>query len=193
MLLKLKNIADIRTGVYLTSAAVPNANYLQVSDFDITGQPLREIRPTVVSLDKLNQHLLQGGDVLFAAKGTKNFSLLYRVGQIPSYAASSFLVIRVTYKEKILPEYVNWHLNLPSSISKLQLSAVGTSIPSISKQIIEDMEIEVPPLATQKAIVELAKLQTREHQLYTQIAERRKILIDNKRWQVNLNKRILTQ
>ncbi len=180
MIIQIKDIADIRTGVYLKPTPVPTANYLQVSDFGADGQVLHEIKPFVEAQSKNEQHLLQDKDILFAAKGAKNFGVIYENSENVSYASSSFLVIRVVGKSKVLPEYVNWYLNLPSSIVKLQLNAVGSSMPSITKQMIEEFEVEVPPIDRQRVIVELARLQSKEQQLYSQIAAKQKQLIDNK-------------
>ena len=180
MIIQIKDIADIRTGVYLKPTPAPTANYLQVSDFGTDGEVLHEIKPFVEAQSKNEQHLLQDKDILFAAKGAKNFGVIYENSENVSYAASSFLVIRVVGKSKVLPEYVNWYLNLPSSIAKLQFNAVGSSIQSITKQMIEEFEIEVPPMEKQRVIVELARLQSKEQQLYIQIAAKQKQLIDNK-------------
>ncbi len=179
MIKQIKDIAKVRTGVYLRPSPNPTANYLQVGDYDTAGEVRYGIVPTVEAQSKSEQHLLQNKDILFSAKGAKNFSVIYKNDTTPSFASSSFLVITIE-NDLVKPEYINWYLNLPSTILKLQTGAVGTSIPSISKQMIEEFEIEIPSLEVQQIVVELSKLQNREQLLLSEIAGRRKQLIDNK-------------
>jgi hypothetical protein len=54
--------------------------------------------------------MLKDGDVLFAAKGTKNFAAVFENHNEPSVASTSFFVIRPTDK-KVLPQYLAWFLN----------------------------------------------------------------------------------
>ena len=79
-----------------------------------------------------------------------------------------------------MPEYLNWYHNLHAIITQLRVNAVGSAIPSITKAMIEEVEVPVPSIDKQKAIIELAALQKREQQIYNEIAGKRKQLIDNK-------------
>ena len=69
----------------------------------------------------------------------------------------------------------------------MKAQQVGTSTPLIHKQVVEDFEVPVPNIDTQRQIVELAKLQTREKELYHAIAEKRN-LITNQLIMNKLNK-----
>jgi restriction endonuclease S subunit len=51
----------------------------------------------------------------------------------------------------------------------LKGQAIGTSIPSISKQVLENLEIAVPSIETQKAILQITKLRNREKSLKQKI------------------------
>ncbi|MFR9542914.1 MAG: restriction endonuclease subunit S [Rikenellaceae bacterium] len=179
MIKQIKEIAKVRTGVYLRPAPNPTANYLQVGDFDSSGEVRCDITPSVEAQGKSQQHLLRDKDILFSAKGVKNFSTIYKSVATPSFASSSFLVITID-DNSLQSEYLSWYLNLPSTIAKLQTGAVGTSMLSISKQMIEDFEIEIPSLRVQQIVVELSVLQNREQCLLSEIADKRKQLIDNK-------------
>ncbi len=179
MIKQIKEIAKVRTGVYLRPAPNPSANYLQVGDFDSSGEVRYDITPSVEAQGKSQQHLLRDKDILFSAKGVNNFSAIYKNSATPSFASSSFLVITID-DNLVQPEYLSWYLNLPSTITKLQAGAVGTSILSISKPMIEDFEIEIPPLRVQQTVVELSALQNREQYLLSEIAAKRKKLLDNK-------------
>lgn len=114
------------------------------------------------------KHLLKNGDVLFAAKGTKNFAAVFENHNEPSVASTSFFVIRPT-NNKVLPQFLAWFLNNHTTQTLLKGQAIGTSIPSISKQVLENLEIPVPPIKTQKAIVEISKLRNKEKSLKQKI------------------------
>lgn len=114
------------------------------------------------------KHLLRHGDVLFAAKGTKNFAAVYENYNNPAVASTSFFVIRLT-KGNVQPEYLAWFLNNHSTQTLLKGQAIGTSIASISKVVLESTEISIPGIEIQKAILQITKLRNKEKSLKQQI------------------------
>lgn len=114
------------------------------------------------------KHLLKNGDVLFAAKGTKNFATVFENFNEPSVASTSFFVLRPTDK-KVLPDYLAWVLNSHTTQTLLKSQAIGTSIPSISKQVLENLEIAVPSIEMQNAILQITKLRNKEKSLRQKI------------------------
>ncbi len=175
---KLKDISEIQTGIYAKASPSPNSMYLQVNDFDSEGVIFENTKTSVSTNAKNHNHYLNVGDLLFAAKGTKNFCTVFTGHHEKCIASSSFLVIRVTKNDIVEPEYINWFLNLPSTLTLLSSNAVGTSIPSITKAMLEDIEIPLPLITTQKKIVEIAKLQKRERQLREAISVKRRQIMD---------------
>ena len=83
-------------------------------------------------------------------------------------ASTSFFVIKLT-DVRILPQYLTWFLNSYETQTLLKGQAIGTSIPSISKQVLENLEISVPNIAMQEAILQITKLRNREKALKQQI------------------------
>ena len=114
------------------------------------------------------KHLLKEGDVLFAVKGNKNFLTVFENHNEAAVASTSFFVIRITDK-KIEPHYLVWLLNSHSIQKELKGQALGTSIPSISKQVLENLEISVPRIDTQKIILQITELRNREKTLKQKI------------------------
>lgn len=174
----LKNIADIQSGVFLKTVPEGEVFYLQISDFDGEGVYRKVGKPVVPFRFRLQEHLLVEGDLLFAAKGVSNFSAVYRNEWGRAVASSSFLVVRIKDKQSVLPEFLCWFLNLPYVIGRLKSMAVGSSILSVSKKMLEDVGIELPGLARQRRIIELAELQRQERHLYQVIALKRKKISD---------------
>ena len=175
---KLNNIATIQTGVFAKTTPNPDALYLQQSDFDSRGELRDTAQPTIATNNP--KHLLAAGDLLLASKGNNNICVIVPEIEQKCVASPSFLVIRLRDKSAILPEFVAWYLNLPTVQNTLALQARGTSIMSISKATLGDLEIPVPSVERQKKYIELSKLQKREQELYKTIAKRHKQILDYK-------------
>jgi restriction endonuclease S subunit len=164
----IKDITHIQTGLFAKPSGIGELVYLQSKHFDEYGQLHTVLQPGLLADGISEKHLLKDGDVLFAAKGTKNFAAVFENHNEPSVASTSFFVIRPTNK-KLLPKYLAWVLNSHTTLTLLKGQAIGTSIPSISKQVLENLEIAVPSIETQKAIVEISKLRHKEKSLKQEI------------------------
>ncbi len=167
----LGHIAAIQTGIFAKPIAEGEIVYLQAKHFDNAGQLNSILHPDLTKGSITEKHLLRDGDVLFAAKGTKNFAALYESESLPAVASTSFFVIRIqrNFYHKILPEFLVWLINHPNSQKFLKGKAIGTSIVSISKAVLEELEISIPDLQTQKAILKIAQLRNTEIELKKQI------------------------
>lgn len=164
----IKDITHIQTGLFAKPSGIGELVYLQSKHFDEYGQLHAVLHPDLVADGISEKHLLKDGDVLFAAKGTKNFAAVFENHNEPSVASTSFFVIRPTDK-KLLPQYLAWVLNSHSTQTLLKGQAIGTSIPSISKQVLENLEIAVPSIETQKAILQITELRNKEKSLKQEI------------------------
>lgn len=164
----IKDITNIQTGLFAKPAGIGDLVYLQSKHFDEHGQLHSVLHPDLVAEGIPEKHLLKEGDVLFAAKGTKNFAAVFENHNEPSVASTSFFVLRQTDK-KVLPQYLAWFLNNHTTQTLLKAQAIGTSIPSISKQVLENLEIAVPGIVTQKAILQITKLRNKEKSLKHEI------------------------
>lgn len=164
----IKHITNIQTGLFAKPSGFGELVYLQSRHFNEYGQLNSVLHPDLVSEGIPEKHLLKDGDVLFAAKGTKNFAAVFENHNEPSVASTSFFVLRPTDK-KVLPHYLAWFLNSHTTQKLLKGQAIGTSIPSISKQVLENLEIALPGIETQKAILQITKLRNKEKALKQQI------------------------
>ena len=164
----IKDITHIQTGLFAKPSGIGELVYLQSKHFDEYGQLNAVLHPDLLADGISEKHLLKDGDVLFAAKGTKNFAAVFENHNEPSVASTSFFVIRLANK-KLLPQYLAWVLNSRTTQAMLKGQAIGTSIPSISKQVLENLEIVIPSIATQKAILQITKLRNKEKLLKKKI------------------------
>lgn len=164
----IKNIATIQTGFFAKLTGDGEVVYLQSRHFDENGQLIAELHPDLKTANISPKHLLIPGDVLFSAKGTKNFAAVYENNNPPAVASTSFFVLRLT-DENVLPDYLAWFLNNPVTQALLKGQAIGTSIASISKVVLEDLEITVPDIEKQRKILQITQLRFSEKSLRQQI------------------------
>jgi restriction endonuclease S subunit len=177
MRLKIKDIMTIQSGVYLQESAIGKVIYLQVKSFTENGILFSHL-PSIVLNDKVKKYLLAENDLLFAAKGFVNFCAVVKEEWNNSVASTSFLVLKIRDKTKILPEYACWFLNRSDVRTFFRSITAGSVLPSVTKAMMEGFEMDVPDVSLQKKIVAIAALQQRELALSNRIMELRNKLIE---------------
>lgn len=173
----IKDLTNIQTGLFAKPSDNGEVVYLQSKHFDENGKLLGELHPDLQANSISEKHLLKDGDVLFAAKGTKNFAAVYENQNPAAVASTSFFVLRPT-DNKILPEYLSWFLNHPEIQKLIKDNARGTAIPSIRKTVLEDLEISIPSIEKQRTVIQLSALVRKENELRMNILQQRKQLIE---------------
>lgn len=168
---RLRNIASIRSGIYAKPDYQGEVYYIQAKNFDEQNEFLFNSNPELALDRKIHNNLLQPGEVILAARGNNNFAAHYKGRISPVVASTMFLVIRLHDKENVLPDYLTWYLNLKTTQKHLSILAQSTSIPSLNKAQIEDLEIPVPSLKKQKDLINYAVLQKKESVLRKKLEE----------------------
>lgn len=168
----IKDITAIRTGLFAKPSDSGNIVYLQSKHFDENGLLQKVLHPDLDEKGISEKHLLRHGDILFAAKGAKNFATVFEDHNEAAVASTSFFVISIT-NANLLPQYLAWFLNHPATQLELKGKAKGTAMPSISKQTLGDLQISIPDIPTQSAILAIASLRTREKSLRQQMEQLR--------------------
>lgn len=177
MKIKVKELATVQMGYSfrsrLESAEDGNVAVIQMKDLqDDNTVDCRDL--AMVGMDDVKKHhLALRGDLIFRTRGllTTSAILLEDPGQ--AVVAAPLLRIRVIEPQAVLPEYLNWYIGQRDAQVFLTSRARGTAQRMIDKQAIEELEIALPTLEKQKAIVELASLIAREQALLHLVAERR--------------------
>jgi len=167
----LSDIASIQTGLFAKPTSEGEVVYLQAKHFDENRVIKQLLQPEIKADYVTEKHLLRQGDILFAAKGTNNFAALFENKNKPAVASTTFFVIRLQekFQKKILPEFLVWLINHPISQKFLKGNAIGTSMVSISKVVLGELKISIPPVKTQKAILQIANLYKEEKKIKQQI------------------------
>ncbi|MBW1939935.1 MAG: restriction endonuclease subunit S, partial [Deltaproteobacteria bacterium] len=127
-----------------------------------------------IDMDVLkDHHLVKKGDLVFRSRGQTTTAAILLEDPGKAVVAAPLLRIRITKPELVLPEYLNWFISQPEAQSFLTSRAKGTAQKMISKQALEDMDVFIPSIKKQKAIVELADLSGRESMILQTLAQKR--------------------
>lgn len=124
-------------------------------------------------------HLVQRGDLIFRSRGHIATAAVLLDDPGNAVVAAPLLRIRIARPEVILPEYLTWYISQRDAQIFLTSRAKGSVQKMISKQAIEDLEVALPSLEKQKAIVELATLSAREQSLLHALAYKREQYISS--------------
>ena len=166
---RLRDVAEILSGVYLKSSPNGEIACLQVKDLLM---PSPETTATRIDyVPKLDNYLLKKGDILFAGKGTTYLCVVFNL-DLPAVPSTTLYLIRL-HSSIISPDYLCWYLNHPSVVAAIKTAQAGTGTPLIHKPTLENLEIIIPDQDTQRLIVELSTLQKREKKILEAIAEKR--------------------
>lgn len=173
---KLSEISEIRAGYPFRSKieSVPEGNYRVIQIKDIRKDTLR-VDPEglfrVTMPPTADQFLVHENDVLFQARGSRNFAT--PISQpLPSAIASGHLFV-IRPKGSVLAEYLAWYMNQPTAQAQIKEHQRGSYVPLIPKSAIEELQVPVPPTDTQRVIVALERLRLREEQLQHQLSAKR--------------------
>ena len=167
--IKLKDTAEIISGVYLKSVPTGEILCLQVKDLAMSSPQTTAARTEYSP--KLENYMLRKGDLLFAAKGVTYICKLFNLN-IPALPSTTLYAIRLK-SNLITPEFLCWYLNHPSVVAEIKTMQLGSTVPVINKSALENLEIPIPNLKTQQIVVKLSEMQKREEALLKEIAEKR--------------------
>ena len=171
--LKLKDIANIFSGIY--ERTDPNGDIIYLQTKDCSDSIVTKYASRVFLTPKAQKNLLQNNDILFACKGTNYLCLTYNQEE-DAVASTSFFVIRVK-SDKVLPEYLCWFLRQPATKNYFKTFQTGSATPLIRKQNVDELEINIPELHTQTLIVKIDELSQREKHLQETIIKRKELII----------------
>jgi len=181
---QLKDIAEIRTG-HTFRGKVPedpkgDSRVLQIKDLRgkmvITSDTLPFINAN--DINRTNHLVLD--DVLMPARGEHYNAAIFKPSKGSNaavVASNQVLIIRVN-KNKILPDYICWYLNQNEAKNYIKNEIRGTNIPMITKDSLSRLMVKVPPIGTQKKVVELVKLWHKEKELTEKLIKNRERMLN---------------
>ena len=123
-----------------------------------------------------DRYLVGAGDVIFRSRGEYNTATaLDDRFRAPVVAVLPLIIIRPNVNV-VIPEYVAWTINQLGAQRYFDTFARGTSMRMIPKSCIDELQINLPALTTQRRIVAVDALAEREKQIALLIAEKRRRL-----------------
>lgn len=106
---------------------------------------------------------LVGGEVLIPSRGDYYPARYFQNSAGPIFPYGQINVI--TPGGRLLARYLAWYLNQPTSQQFIDSSLTGTSIKALNKPRLLEIQIQLPPIATQNAIADLQDLLEKSKEL----------------------------
>ena len=188
----LKDHVELRSGYSfrgrIESSDDGEHRAIQLKDVDIEqGISYKELIQTTLP-GRAPSMLVQNDDLLFVARGNKNYAICVQGVSSPMVASQHFIHIRIKSPKKLLPEYLAWYINYSLQAQKyFRQGAQGTALRSITRSMIEAMPLEVPSVKVQQKIIDLHQVHLHERTLL------RKLLENNFKTHTALSNQLLNQ
>src|SRR5215471_4153027 len=196
--MQLRDMAEIQVGYQhrdkghpINMGSTGTHRIIQIKDLDLEEQFKREVigrggSAPYVWLDNLYQvtpagdaerYLVSQGDVLFLSRGQRTYAVPVLQALENTVASYYFYILRPD-ADRVDPEYLAWFINQPTAQACLERLRRGSHIKIIPKSAFEELEVVLPPLATQRAIVELERLWRREAYIMSRLVQARRRLVN---------------
>jgi hypothetical protein len=181
MTVSLKALVEVRAG-HPFRGSVPatddgNARVIQMRDVSAEGTVAWAQLPRTDLPPGKATDWLHDGDVLFAARGGRNYAVC--LAGVPAHTVCSqyFFVLRCK-SPGLLPEYLAWTINRAPCQRYLASNAEGTDQLSIRRGVLEDMPIALPSLERQRHLVALAAAARQERRCLEALIQNREQQLD---------------
>ncbi|WP_029151838.1 restriction endonuclease subunit S [Methylovulum miyakonense] len=153
----LKQIATIRAGYAFRGKIEEdqngNVHVIQMKDVDV-GKGIDWTGLVVTDLPgKKQPDWLKNGDLLFVARGNRNFALLFDEVPFDTVLSPHFFHLTVKRGVNILPGFLAWQINQEPIQHYLQKSSHGSMVQAIGRQVLDNMPVAIPSLEKQQAIL----------------------------------------
>jgi restriction endonuclease S subunit len=155
----LAQLATVKAG-YAFRGKIPerpdgNTLAIQIKDLSEDGEiNWQNVIRTSIENPK-SKDLLVKGDIIFAARGQRNYAAVVTQGHMPVVCAPHYFVIRIKAPDKVLPEFLAWQLNQQNAQRYFSKSAEGSLQVSINRNVLESTSLVTPAIKTQKLLVAL--------------------------------------
>lgn len=125
----------------------------------------------------MNRYSLEPDDILAVRTGAPGrCALVTRTKPNLLYAAS--LVRLRPHRGQIDPRYLLYYLNLPVVVEWVRSNSIGTTVRSITTDLLRELPIILPALSEQRDIAERLELVQVQAEVHTEAAERSRALRD---------------
>lgn len=106
-------------------------------------------------VDRLSQHKLQLGDIVFSRRGDVTKNALIREREIGWFCGTGCLKVRLGKEKNATAKFISHCLRSPEIKDWLIRHAVGATMPNLNTGILSAVPINLPPLKIQQEIAEV--------------------------------------
>lgn len=174
---KLAAICDVQSGFTartgLNQAVQGGVPTVQLRDLKGDADFDPATAPTYALDLSVERYAARAGDLLFRSRGDRNTAVVVTSESKASAVAVLPLMVLRPHQGTVDPRYLAWFINQPKTQRYFDKQALGTSIQMIRKTDLDELEIDLPDLATQRLIVEIDALARREQTLLRQLADKK--------------------
>lgn len=144
----------------------PFGSQLHTSDYTECGTPV--VMPTNIGhhgisdagiarigrddVERLSQHRLEIGDIVFSRRGDVTKSALVTANEVGWLCGTGCLKVRTGIPKIASAKFLSYYLQLPETKDWLIRHAVGATMPNLNTGILSAVPITLPPLAIQAQI-----------------------------------------
>lgn len=178
--MRLPDVCAISTGYTargrLEPTSIGGLRAIQLGGVDVRGR-VRPAHLTRVRLeDVADRYFVSAGDVLFRSRGERNIAFaLGTEFQEPALAVLPLMILRPNCKI-VTPEYLAWIINQAAAQCHFDRAARGTNMRMVPRSSLDDLEVDIPDIESQRRIVAVDSLAERECELSLLAAETRRKL-----------------
>jgi len=176
----LRQLTQVQIGYQARRRIEPDprgvCQVIQIKDLDDQGTLHTEGLYRITPESNHARYQVNKGDVLFLSRGNRNFATPVSVNLAQTIAAGYFFILKLD-TPTVLPDYLAWYINSAPAQRFIKNVARGTHMPVVPKSALEDLEVDVPSLHTQRSIVALDELSKKERSLLQKLEQRRGELV----------------
>ncbi len=150
---------------------MPNAPHALITLGDVGKKGIPYDRLAHMDLSgRVGNQALSLGDVLIRPRGSHFGAAVVSEMDRLTVAVAPLYVLKIKTTEAN-PDYVAWWINRDEQQKLLLAQSHGTHMPTVPKEGLERLQIELPPVATQEMIVEIIDLRNRKRELLRKLED----------------------
>jgi len=179
---QLGELAEVQAG-YPFRGSVPyvqggNAFALQMRDLAPDGLVnWSGLVQTDVDEGKGGAQWLVPGDIVFVARGGRNYAVCLTEVPLPAVCSQYFFLLRLERRD-VLPEFLSWQINQLPAQRYFAKTAEGSDQLSIRRGVLEQLQVAIPPLEEQQRFVDLAATALKEKRVLEAMIRNRQQQLD---------------
>ncbi len=106
-------------------------------------------------LERLSQHRLDVGDIVYGRRGDIGRHALIPTGEQGWLCGTGCLRIHLGKKSPLIPAFLHYYLKKPEVIEWIYNQAIGATMPNLNTSILRSVVIQYPPIFVQQKIASI--------------------------------------